>query len=71
MGHGGGKEGFVAGTQGQAAGDLQHCSICPKFLDVEQSLRCVEGSEGFGWVNTNHTYKIRIAARNRCFSAAG
>lgn len=44
--HGGGKEGFLATTQGQAAGDLQHCSICPDLLDVEQSQRCAEGLAG-------------------------
>lgn len=71
VGHGGGKEGFLAGTQRQAAGDLQCCSICPDFLDVEQSLRCVEGGQGLGRLNTNHTYKIWIAARNHCFSVAG
>lgn len=71
VGHGGGKEGFLAGTQGQAAGDLQHCSICPDFLDVEQSLRCAEGGQGLGWWNTNHTCEMGIAARNHCFSAAG
>lgn len=71
VGHRGWKEGFLAGTQGQAAGDLQHCSICPDFLDVEQSLRCAEGGRGLGWLSTNRRFKIGIGARNRGFSAAG
>lgn len=68
VGHGGGKEGFLARTQGQAAGDLQSCSICPDFLDVEQPLWCAEGGGRRGRLNTNPLRNENCSKESLLFS---